>query len=134
MRKLLKLRFIRFVLVGGLNTLFGFTVYALFVVAHSPTWVALIGGNLAGIVFNFLTTGHFVFLDVSRRRLPRFVAAYLLTYAMNLVLIAWLNKLTYNAIVSQAILTPFMAVVSYVLLSKLVFAPAHPQAQVEHAD
>ncbi|MGT2495245.1 GtrA family protein [Cupriavidus basilensis] len=55
-------RFPRFLAVGVLNMLFGFCAYS----AHasiwdSPTWAALIGGNIAGIAFNFVTTGGLVF-------------------------------------------------------------------------
>jgi putative flippase GtrA len=114
-------RFARFLLVGGLNTLFGFVAYSAFVLLHSPPWLALLGGNIAGMLFNFFTTGHFVFLDLSASRLPRFVAAYLFVYGLNLVLIGRLTALTHSLIVSQACLAPVMAVVSYVLLSRLVF-------------
>lgn len=114
-------RFFIFLLIGGLNTLFGFAVYAIFVMLHSPTWLALIGGNLAGMVFNFFTTGHFVFLDISPGRIPRFAGVYLLIYYANLELIGVVNRYTHNAMVSQACLTPFFAVISYMLLSRWVF-------------
>jgi putative flippase GtrA len=117
-------RFFRFLLVGGLNTLFGFTVYTCFIVLHSPTWLALIGGNIAGMVFNFFTTGHFVFLDISPGRIPRFAIVYLAIYYANLELIGVVNRYTHNAIVSQACLTPLFAVLSYVLLSSWVFGAA----------
>lgn len=114
-------RFFVFLMVGALNTLFGFLAYALFIVLRSPTWLALIGGNVAGMAFNFFTTGHFVFSDLSARRLPRFVAFYLLVYFANLELIGIVNRHTHDAIVSQAVLTPLFAVASYALLSKWVF-------------
>ncbi|WP_445146003.1 GtrA family protein [Dyella sp. Tek66A03] len=115
-------RFFIFLLVGGLNTLFGFAVYAVFVIHHSPTWLALIGGNIAGMVFNFFTTGHFVFLDVSPTRIPRFASAYLLIFYANLELISVVNRYTHDAIISQAYLTPIFAVISYLLLSRWVFS------------
>ncbi len=114
-------RFVMFLLVGGLNTLFGFVVYTAFIVLHSPTWLALIGGNIAGVLFNFFTTGHLVFLDASPRRLPRFAGAYLLIYGANLELIGLVNRYTNNAIISQACLTPMFAVLSYLLMSRWVF-------------
>jgi putative flippase GtrA len=114
-------RFLIFLMVGALNTLFGFAAYTAFILLHSPTWLALFGGNVAGMLFNFFTTGHFVFLDVSPSRLPRFIAVYLLVYYANLVLIGVLNPHTHNAIISQACLTPFFAVFSYVLMSRWVF-------------
>ena len=49
-------RFLRFLLAGGLNTLFGFAVYSLFALSDLSTWMVLIASNLAGIAFNFVTT------------------------------------------------------------------------------
>ncbi|MGO4502334.1 MULTISPECIES: GtrA family protein [unclassified Dyella] len=114
-------RFGKFLLVGGLNTLFGFAVYTAFVLLHSPAWLALLGGNVAGVLFNFFTTGRFVFLDLSTARLPGFVAVYVFTYYTNLELIGWVNHFIKNLILSQACLAPFMAALSYLLLSRLVF-------------
>ncbi|EEF24757.1 conserved hypothetical protein, partial [Ricinus communis] len=61
---------------GALNTAFGLTVYSVCIWCGSPTWLALIGGNLAGLAFNFVTTGGLVFADLSPRRIPAFAAVY----------------------------------------------------------
>ncbi|QCP50764.1 GtrA family protein [Trinickia violacea] len=114
-------RIARFVAVGALNTVFGLAVYTLFVWFGSAPWLALIGGNLAGVAFNFLTTGGLVFADLSPQRIPRFVAAYVGTYLLNLGLIHQLTPRVAGPIVSQAILTPIMAVIAYLLMSKVVF-------------
>ncbi|WP_174769930.1 GtrA family protein [Paraburkholderia hayleyella] len=111
----------RFMMVGVLNTLFGLGIYALFIWLGSPTWLALAGGNLAGLAFNFLTTGGLVFADCSPARIPRFVAAYTGLYCLNLVLIHRLTTLMGRPILSQVILTPFMAIVAYLLMSRVVF-------------
>jgi putative flippase GtrA len=116
-------RFIKFLIVGVLNTLFGLAVYAILIRAGVPVWGALIGGNVAGIVFNFFTTGHLIFSDAALSRLPRFVGAYLTCYAINYVAINLLVLLHFGAIESQAILTPAMAVLSYYLMSRHVFRP-----------
>ena len=111
----------RFVAVGALNTLFGLATYSLFIRLGSPTWVALVGGNAAGLAFNFLTTGGLVFADLSPSRIPKFIAVYVGTYFFNLFLIHWLSRLVGGAILSQVILTPIMAVIAYVLMSRVVF-------------
>jgi len=114
-------KFIRFLLVGVLNTAFGFAVYAALIYARVPVWLALIGGNVAGICFNFLTTGHFVFLDASLVRLPRFAAVYLLCYAANYAAIRMLIHMGLGSIVAQALISPCMAVLSFLLMSRYVF-------------
>jgi putative flippase GtrA len=113
----------RFVAVGALNTLFGLAIYSLFIRLGSPTWFALVGGNIAGLAFNFVTTGGLVFADLSPTRIPKFVAVYVGTYFVNLFLIHFLSSTMGGAIVSQVILTPVIAVVSYLLMSRVVFAP-----------
>lgn len=120
---------IRFILVGGLNTLFGFLVYSGFILFDSPTWVALLGSNVAGIVFNFFTIGGMVFFDLSPMRFPLFVLSYTAVYAINLELIdlimamshGRLAAMEHGRIAAQAILVLPMAVVSYLILRNYVF-------------
>ena len=113
--------FMRFVLVGGLNTLFGFAVYALGVVAELPVSLALFLGMLAGTIFNFFTTGAYVFRQLTISRYPRFVACYLLVYGFNVlfmnILLMWMS----NKLVIQAMLTVPLAALSYWMMSRLVF-------------
>ena len=114
-------RFARFLLVGLLNTAFGFAVYAALIYARLPVWLALVGGNVAGICFNFLTTGHFVFLDASLVRLPRFAGVYLLCYAVNYAAVRALIHMGLGAIVAQALISPCIAVLSFLLMLRYVF-------------
>lgn len=113
--------FMRFVLVGGLNTLFGFAVYALGVVAGLPVSLALFLGMLAGTIFNFFTTGAYVFRQLAISRYPRFVACYLLVYGFNVlfmnIFLLWMS----NKLVIQAILTIPQAALSYLMMSRFVF-------------
>ncbi|WP_266183652.1 GtrA family protein [Dyella humicola] len=117
----LEKRFITFLLVGLLNTLFGLAAYAILIHVNLPIWLALIGGNVAGIAFNFFTTGHLVFSDIALNRLPRFVTAYLACYVLNYVAIRILVSLHLGAIKSQVLLAPAIAVTSYYLMSQYVF-------------
>jgi putative flippase GtrA len=114
-------RFVRFLLAGAVNTLFGFAVYSAAILLDAPTWAALLIGTLAGIAFNFFTVGGYVFRELSARRLPRFIGAYLLVYAVNLGLIGWLSALLHGKIVAQLVLVAPMALFSYVLMARFVF-------------
>ena len=73
-----KNRFMRFLVAGGVNTLFGFAVYSFCIIAGCVVWLALLAGMLSGTVFNFFTTGGYVFRELSPRLLPRFIFSYLL--------------------------------------------------------
>ena len=111
----------RFLVAGGVNTLFGFVVYGLLIAAGLAVWLALLVGMLLGTVFNFLTTGGYVFRELSPARFPRFVLCYLLVYFINLELIELTLTLLNNKILSQAILVFPMAILSYFLMARYVF-------------
>lgn len=114
-------RFLRFLLVGGANTLFGLAVYALSVLAQAPVWLALLIGVIAGATFNFVTTGGYVFRDLSLGRVPLFALSYLLIYGINLSLLNWILSWLNGAILAQAILVLPMSILSYTLMGRFVF-------------
>jgi putative flippase GtrA len=125
LRKLFGIRILRFLLVGGLNSLFGFTVFSLIACLGGRTWQAILGGNLAGILFNFFTIGGVVFRDLSLRRLPFFVFAYILLLVLNIESISLLTSVCQiDRITAQAFLTVPLAILSFFVMSKFVFS--HP--------
>lgn len=115
-------RFIRFLLAGGINALFGFAAYSIFIIAGMPVWFALLAGMLLGTIFNFFTTGGYVFRELSVRRFPRFVICYLLIYGINFMLIELISVWLNNKILSQAIFIFPMALLSYFLMVQFVFS------------
>jgi len=111
----------RFILVGALNALFGFVVFSAFVVLGASNWLAVLGGNLAGLGFNFLTSGGLVFRQLAWRNLPRFAICYTTLMAINTFLLSLLEAPAGGKIYAQAILTVPLAAISYLLLSQWVF-------------
>lgn len=82
--ELVKSKFIRFLLVGGLNTVFGYGVYCLMVfIGLSYVWATLVS-QVLGVLFNFLTTGTLVFDNRDKRLFLRFVLNYVLTYFISI--------------------------------------------------
>ncbi len=114
-------QFIRYLLVGCLNTLFGFLAYSGFVLLDLPTWIALLAGNVVGIVFNFFTIGGMVFFDLSPARFPLFVLSYAVIYFINLELIGLVSTLVHGRIAAQAILVLPLAMLSYLIMRRFVF-------------
>jgi putative flippase GtrA len=114
-------RFLRFVVAGALNTAFGFSVYAVLVLVRLPVWLALILATVAGIAFNFLTTGGFVFGDLRARRVPRFALAYLGLYLVNLALVEWIAHWTGGPITAQACIVVPLACLTYYVMREFVF-------------
>lgn len=116
--------FIRFLIAGGVNTLFGFLVYSAAILLGLPVWQALLAGNVTGVGFNFLTTGGYVFRDLSVSRFFRFSLAYSVIYLVNFALVMWLQRWIASTILIQVGLTVPMALGSYILMAKFVFRPS----------
>jgi putative flippase GtrA len=114
-------QFLRFLLAGGLNTLFGFGVYALAVLAGLPVWLAMLVGTVAGVAFNFVTLGGYAFRDLSVRRLPRFVLGYAGVYAANLAAFGLVHRRVADPVACQVLLVVPVALFSYLVMSRFVF-------------
>ena len=121
---------LRFLVAGAINTLFGFLVYSGALLAGAPVWLALLMGLVSGIIFNFFSTGGYVFRDLRLGRVPRFVICYLAVYAVNLALIASLTSWVGNPIIAQGILTAPIALLAYMLMVRFVFVPRRPPGSV----
>ena len=113
--------FLRFLVAGGINTLFGYAIYCEASYAGAPVWLALLIGTVAGILFNFFTTAGYVFRQLTPSRFPRFVVCYVLVYAVNLVLIKFLSFWFEDDKLRQLILVGPMAILSYLLMARFVF-------------
>jgi len=114
-------RVVRFLVAGILNTVFGIAVYGVAEHAGTQLWLALLMGMAAGVAFSFVTMGAYAFRDLSVKRLPRFLACYLANYVVNLLALHLLEPLVASALARQVLLTPPMAVFSYLCLSRFVF-------------
>lgn len=114
-------QFLRFLLAGGLNTLFGFAVYAVAVLAGLPVWLAMLVGTVAGVAFNFVTLGGYAFRDLSARRLPRFMLGYACVYGVNLAAFGLVHRRVANPVACQVLLVVPVALFSYLVMSRFVF-------------
>lgn len=126
------LAFLRYLVAGGVNTLFGWLIYSSAILLGAQPWLALIIGTVTGIGFNFITLGGYVFRDLTLKRLPRFVLSYGLIYTVNLIGLSALRQWIGSPIWAQLILTPIMAIFSYILLSRLVFTARNHIFQSDH--
>jgi len=74
---------VTFLFVGGLNTAFAYCVYALSYLAGASPTMALIFATLAGMVFNFFTTGRLVFGSKRLAAFPKFVLSSAVMFCAN---------------------------------------------------
>ena len=115
-------RFVRFVLTGGVNFAFSYTV---FLVAHllgaTPTLAVVIQWVL-GVLFNFVTTSRIVFGTGDLRLLARFVGVYVVQLGLNIVGLRALLAAGLSAPIGQALIITALAVVTFFALRRFVFA------------
>ena len=114
-------QFIRFVVVGALNTVFGYAVFALLIMALMPPQPALLLTYVVGVIFNFWTTGRWVFGHARLDAFPRFVFAYMIIYLFNSALFHGIGRLDAPPLVAQALCIPIVAVFAFFLLKFRVF-------------
>lgn len=115
-------RFIKFLLVGGLNTAFGYLVFALLIWLGLHYSLATFLSTVIGIVFNFFTTGRLVFQNSDNGLIFRFFTVYGVYWVINVSAI-WLVTLTGYTnlyVIGIALVLP-CAMVSYVLMKVFVF-------------
>ena len=122
-RHLHRHRGVRFVVVGGFNTLFGYAVYLAALGFGLGPEYALAVATAVGALFNYFTTARFVFGHRALNRLPMFVAAYGLIYLVNAMAIRLLLGAGLVPALAQAVLVPAMAVLSFLIFRTFVFAP-----------
>ena len=120
-------RFLRFLVVGGVNTAVGYAIYALALFATGRYVLASAISLVMGIAFSFKTHRRFVFDAAGPQAGPfaRYVAAWAVIYLLNLGGLALLVHAGVDAYLAGAIMILPVAALSFAIMRWLVFpAPA----------
>lgn len=120
-RNWVKSRFVKFIFVGMMNSLLGYTCFALFLFAGFHYSLALLMATVIGVAFNFKSTGTFVFGSNDNRLIIRFIGAYIVTYFINVIGIDALSYVGVAPYISGAILIFPMAVMTFLFNKRFVF-------------
>lgn len=120
----LKHEFLRFLAVGVLNSLFGYGCFAVLIFLGLHYSAALLLATIAGVLFNFKTTGSLVFGSSDNRLLFRFIATYAVVYAVNVSLLTALLLAGLGPYTGGALLILPMAALAFILNKRLVFKNA----------
>ncbi|MBU6474968.1 MAG: ChbG/HpnK family deacetylase [Alphaproteobacteria bacterium] len=116
----------RFLVTGGVNTLFGYFIYVCGVVLFrlSP-FFAVVWSYVIGTTFSFATFRAFVFTDGARgivKSYLRFIPAYVALFFVNeLLLFAFVDGAGWNKLAAQAGIIPVCAALSFVINKIFVF-------------
>lgn len=126
-------RLVLFFLIGGVNTLCGYGLYAFLLFIHLHYALASFLGTVGGVLFNFKTTGTIVFKNHDNKLLFRFVAVYCVTYAVNVGCLRIFALYNANMYIAGLVLVVPVALLSYTLLKKFVFrGDRHEDDQRDH--
>ena len=113
--------FYKYLLIGGVNTVFGYCVFAFLLFFGIHYSLAVLVATILGILFNFQTYGRFVFKDHSWNLLGIFVFVYTIIYLVNITLLLVFDLFVSNLYISGAMTTPVIAYLGYILNKRYVW-------------
>jgi putative flippase GtrA len=121
-RWMLEQRLVRFVIVGGINTLFGYGLFtACYLITHHRQ-LSMVVGTVLNVLFNYFTTGRLVFANKGFRAMLPFFAAYAVLLPVNMVALEVVVRLGVPTLIAGIILLPPMVLLSYLVNRYGVFA------------
>lgn len=126
-RKFWSVRFVRFLFVGGINTLFGYSVFSAFILLHIHYALASLISTIIGVLFNFFTTGRIVFKNNNPKLILKFFGVYGTIYLINLMFLRIFDTYHVNMLIAGAILVFPVAILSYFLNKAFVFRVKNDQ-------
>jgi putative flippase GtrA len=115
-------KFLRFLLVGGLNTIVGFIIFSLTIyVTNGNVGLSLAANIGVGVFFNFLSYGYGVFRSLGVLRFVKFVCVYAILYTVNYLALAIMTGYGVNVYLAQFINLFYLAPISYLTFNRWVF-------------
>ena|SRR5471032_1820254 len=117
----------RFLFTGVLNTLVGYVIFAILIWLGAPLVGALVAANVAGVLLNFQTIGRIVFRRAEWRLIFRFSAVYVGIFLLNWLGLTALARVGVGTLLAQGLLTPALAVCSFLANKFLVFEAGRSQ-------
>lgn len=125
------IQLLRFFVVGGVNTIFGYTVFALLILlnhsfnvvsSEAELVLAPLIGTICGVLFNFKTTGSIVFGNKNNWLIFKFFGVYLTTYVLMYCFLRIFDSYDVSRIVAGAIIVLPIALINFFLNKKFVFS------------
>ncbi len=121
-------QFIKFLIVGGMNTLVGYLVFSLFLFLNFHYTLASFLALIFGFLFNFKTYGHLVFGNRDNSLMFRYIITWTMLYLITITCLAGFKWFGINLYLANALLIPPLAVLAFFLNLKFIFVnPNHEQ-------
>ena len=113
--------FVKFILVGILNTAFGYLVFAALLYSGLHYTLAVVLSTIAGVLFNFKTTGKLVFKNDNNKLIFKFVAVYALTCIIGIIVLRLAELVNVNLYLAGIVSTGICAIIAFILNKNWVF-------------
>lgn len=117
-------RVIRYYQAGIVNTLFGVGLFTLLFWIGLNVYLAQFVAHFCGMAFNYVTYSRYAFGDRAGSK-PRFVASYLVNYALGLASLWAASQIIASAYLAFVASFLFVTIVNYLILKRFVFATAN---------
>jgi putative flippase GtrA len=120
-KKILNNKITHFFLVSGVNTVFGYGLFALLIYIGLHYTLALLITTVISLLFNFKTIGVLVFKNKKNELIINFIGVSVIRYFLTVIFMAIFKYYGINEYISQAILIIPMGLLGYVLNHYFVF-------------
>lgn len=116
----------RYYQAGIVNTIFGYSLYAIFVKLGLNMFVAQLVAHVLGVVFNYFTYSRLAFRGAKASKL-RFILAYAGNYVLGAAMLWACARVIASPYLAMAVAIVIYTTVNYFVLRRLVFlGPARP--------
>jgi putative flippase GtrA len=114
---------LKFLVIGLINTIFGYSLYSTLIYIEFPIEISLLSSTLIGVIFNFVSFSKLLFKEnLFAFLFLKFVICYILIYFLNIELLKFLiNIRNLNPFLSQALCLPIFVIISWLLLRFFVY-------------
>ena len=112
---------LRFVVTGGINTAFGYGIYAACIYLGTGYAIASGASIVCGVLFSYKTTSAMVFGRGYRGSLARYLGSYVIVYAASVLMLKTMDAYGINPYLTGLLVAAPCAVLSFALLKLFVF-------------
>lgn len=113
---------IKFVVVGVVNTIFYYTLYAIFIYMGFEYYLAVILATVLGILFSFKTFSKLVFNNSDNKLIFKFILVYGFNIVLNICIIkVYVYLYNDNLYIAGLIATMLVAINSFIFNKFYVF-------------
>lgn len=116
LKKLYNMQQIRFLFVGGLNTLVGYGIYALCIFFGINYFIANLISTVIGVIHSYIWNKLFTFKSKNtvKKEVPKFISVYLISFLIsNLILYIFITKLGANQYIGGLINIVLTTIISW---------------------